>query len=297
MSPSALAALLFVLSAGSARAQLLPSLDAELSGFKASPCSAPPRRDDSARGSYFRKVESLPSIWARGISGTGTLPWVALDNGRSYETRPGAPEHWAGPLDRPSVYLGAHSDDAAVDAGLVWDRVYDAAGRPTARFAFRPYWRTTAADGTHWKNPPRGSPEYFEPGERFTMTLQLRADDEFRLDIRSESAPHKHLTAFFHRGGFALAAPRRFKRVNAIDQFRIEDGRRVGNESRPAIPTRSRAVGGDWWQTRLLSPSGADAALAGAFCRPVLGPDDAGAVLVRAVNARGGERVDLSPAR
>lgn len=82
-------------------------------------------------GAYFRKVESARAGW-RGLEAGVALPSVTFDPARFF--RPVAPDlAWQlGPLDRPSVYLGARDEESGgeIDAGLTWDRVYDASGRP-----------------------------------------------------------------------------------------------------------------------------------------------------------------------
>lgn len=51
--------------------------------------------------------------------------------------------------------------------------------------------------------------------------------------------------------------PFSFKRIHSIDQFRLEGGRRRGNEGRAALPTRTALRGGRWEGARLLKADGA----------------------------------------
>lgn len=83
-------------------------------------------------GSYYYKVESVSSRAFRGIRGVGTLPQVRFDPDRFYTPGEGQPQWQLGPLDRPSVYMGAaNAEGRLFDAGLTWDRVHDAEGRKT----------------------------------------------------------------------------------------------------------------------------------------------------------------------
>jgi hypothetical protein len=85
----------------------------------------------NARGAYFRKVSSLPDASATGIAGTITLPSPTFDASRDYLSPAGLDDFRTGPLDRPAVYMGGNAQGHEIDAGLTWDRVYDAEGRAT----------------------------------------------------------------------------------------------------------------------------------------------------------------------
>lgn len=86
----------------------------------------------NARGAYFRKVISGASARYAAIHVSGVLPSVRIDENRWFTTAQANGEFWkAGPLDRPSVYLGGRASEVEVDAGLSWDRVYDDENRPT----------------------------------------------------------------------------------------------------------------------------------------------------------------------
>lgn len=87
--------------------------------------------DPRVRGAYFRKVKSSAATEHRGIRGRVILPEVNFDPARFYRSPNGLDHFQTGPLDRPSIYLGGHAGAHEVDAGLSWDRVYDAQGRPT----------------------------------------------------------------------------------------------------------------------------------------------------------------------
>ncbi|MBI4349483.1 MAG: hypothetical protein HY553_21790 [Elusimicrobia bacterium] len=194
---------------------------------------------------YVRKVAARPSRRATGIRVQGRLPRFEADPARHHRRAPGEPAWVEGPLDRPSVYLGASGPGLEIDAGLCWDHVY-LPGR--SGFAFRPFWRVDDERGNRWENPRKGSREnvYFEPGEAVTMTFQRAGPGRFRLDIRAEAEPSRHFTVFI-----AARAPTgalSFKRVNAIDQR--------GNEGRDAAATRASASGARWDSTTLLGPQG-----------------------------------------
>ena len=85
----------------------------------------------TARGAYFRKVVSATAAKYAAIHTAGTLPTVWFDGDRWFHTSDADLAYQNGPLDRPSVYLGGRASGTEVDAGLTWDRVYDAQGRAT----------------------------------------------------------------------------------------------------------------------------------------------------------------------
>ncbi|MBI5240100.1 MAG: hypothetical protein HY926_06480 [Elusimicrobia bacterium] len=265
-------------------------------------CDGPFRVDSRARGAYFRKVASRPASDWTGLRARVVLPQVYLDAERSYTPAPGQPPYWEGPLDRPSVYLGAGAEAAEVDAGLSWDRVFDAQGRPEAgplkpSFAFRPFWRTAGTAGNRWRNPPAGDQNYFQPGEAVVMTLRLRQDGTVRLDIRSEDGAGRNFAAVFPAPGFSGRRARSFKRVVSIDQFRVMDGARRGNEGSAVLPTRSSLRGARWSQVALSAP-GRAAPLSGSLCQEVAGSDtaaDYAGIFSITKQPGGGETVDILP--
>jgi len=287
-------------------------------------CSRPIHVARRLRGAYFRKVESLPDALAVGIRGRLVLPQVSFDDDRDFSPAPGQPGFWEGPLDRPSVYLGAHTAAKEVDAGLVWDRVYDAEGRPTytdlaggsdgrdprhrllaaqaagqklrPNFAFRPYWRTTSGSGNQWHNPPAGDPRYFYPGETVVMTLRVRPDGTLRLDMRAEGGGGL-FTAVFRQDGFDAGQARSFKRVVSIDQFRVSAGARRGNEGSDAQPTRARVRGARWLKVSVLGEA-RSVFLSGKLCQEVAGSDTSpryGDIFAVRPLPEGGEDLDITP--
>lgn len=255
----------------------------------------------SARGSYFRKVASISDDTAQGLRASVSLPQVETDAKRRMTPKPGDPEWWEGPLDRPSVYLGVSAEGVEVDAGLTWDRVYDTSGRPTAEFAFRPFWRVADASGNAWHNPPMGDQFYYHARQRLKLSLKIVKDGLLRLDIEDagrSGAPH--FAAGISVEGLPLTGtPRSFKRVNALDQFVVsKDGKRKGTEGGDTVKTSASATGAVWQRADLLGPAGAARPLAGDACRVVLGRDeDTGPPAVRASmpSTAGGEVVDLRP--
>lgn len=259
------------------------------------------------KGAYYRKVstEEHSSIW--GLRGEGKLPEITFDQtpARYYTEKDGVDNiakglnHFrTGPLDRPSVYMGGHSGKHELDAGLTWDRVYDAKGRPTytddknwcskgiaehtfiyvgkklfnlkgvqvasdlevkPNFAFRVFWRTTGTKKKPWNNPAKDSPTnfYFYPGEEYVMRTQVIQAGKVQLRVRSVTDPLKNFRIDFDQPGFGLGQAQSFKRVNSIDQFRIDQGKRVGNERLDAIPTSTTALGGAWTRVDILDSAGA----------------------------------------
>jgi hypothetical protein len=85
----------------------------------------------NARGAYYRKVTSDALATNQGIRAEGFLPKPSFDSTRYFMAPEGMDYFRTGPLDRPSVYLGGRGGGHEVDAGLVWDRVYDPSGRAT----------------------------------------------------------------------------------------------------------------------------------------------------------------------
>ena len=217
--------------------------------------SRPDFRIEGTRGAWFRKVVSPEDAAFDGIEGWGVLPKPVFDPAREHQAASGEPAFMTGPLDRPDIYLGLHADGAEVDAGLTWDHVYDSAGRDTGEFAYRVYWRTSKGG---WRNPEAGAADnlYLRPGDRFALTLRANPDGTARLAVRRAG---RHGTS----AGYAFAVPGllredgsmkpvSFKRVHSIDQFRIEGGRRRGNENHAALATRARLGGGRWEGVHLL---------------------------------------------
>jgi len=296
--------------------------------------------DPKAQGAYFRKIVSAAASCWRGVTGSGVLPHFQSDPERYFTPAAGQPGFWTGPLDRPSVYIGASSPKAEFEAGLTWDRVYDRAGRPVFTdlefgtdgndaahrfvavdaggetvmvnalgrraaedaalvpdFAFRPFRRGAAG----WGNPEVGSPDnvYLYPGEAFTMTLQISAEGAVRLDIRAEGGGWRHHTWKGSEPGLRSGGPLLVKRVNAIDQFRVVDGRRSGNEGHAVLPTAALAVGACWRRSASLAARGRRVPLAGRNAVAVAGADTApvyaSVFRLSGLEADGGECIDIVP--
>jgi hypothetical protein len=243
-------------------------------------------------GSYYRKVMSLLGTYFSGLRGSVTLPTVDFDPTRDFHTDAPHKEYENGPLDRPSVYLGASSDSGEIDAGLTWDRVYDDAKKAKG-FAFRPFWRSPTIT---WANPPVGDRTtlYFQPGETVQMEFRRKDDSTFRLTISGKAG------AFGVDIAGSLPPAVSFKRVNAIDQFEDRDGTRVSTEKRNVLPTAARAKQSRWLQALLISTDEPmpDTPLAGAYCVEVAGSDvaDYNAVFkVSDLSNDGGESLDIVP--
>lgn len=259
---------------------------------------------EKARGAWFRKVLSPESGEFNGIEGWGVLPRPRFDPAREHQAAPGEEAYKTGPLDRPDVYLGLHADGAEVDAGLIWDRVYDHAGRDTGEFAYRVYWRTSRGG---WANPEVGAADnlYLRPGDRFALTLRALPDGTARLSVRRAGGRGAAAGYTFPVPGLiaddGTLKPLSFKRVHSLDQFRLADGRRRGNEGRAAIATRTTMGGGRWEGAHLLKADGSRAALSGARATVARGVDAApryGAVFPAAgVGDGGAEEMVISPPR
>lgn len=233
---------------------------------------------EKARGAWFRKVVSPEGAQFEGLEAWGVLPSPSFDPAREHAAAPGEEPYKSGPLDRPDVYLGLHADGAEVDAGLIWDHVYDASGRDTGEFAYRPYWRTSKGG---WSNPDKGASDniYLRPGDRFALTLRALPDGSARLSVRRAGDDGASAGWQFAVPGLLGAdgalKPLSFKRIHSIDQFRLENGLRRGNEGRPALPTRTTLHNGRWEGAHLLKSDGTRAAFSGSLATPARGQDAA----------------------
>ena len=218
-------------------------------------------------GAWFYKSESRPSNQWIGIRAEGKLPRVTLDPTRYYSLEQAAaadePPYKAGPLDRPSVYLGGKIGGSEVDAGLSWDRVYDDRGQPEVpeRYAFRPYWRMPPQAGarTQWNSPPLkgGQNIYFEPEQDVRMSIEVVSAPKvspMRVALSicdtGQPVPRCFKTEFDHPGNPSGAST--FKRVNSIDQFQVVNGKRLGCEGKHVVATESRALDASWSSVTLL---------------------------------------------
>ena len=295
------ALLLIAAAAASAQSDLDANVAAALDAARSASARPAVVVDPGALGAWFRKIASTDSTAFDGITASGVLPQPKFDAERMHQPASGEMEFTSGPLDSPGVYIGAHAPGREVDAGLKWDHRYDAQGRDTGLFAWRVFWRTASPRANVWANPKPGSPEdlSLKPGERFAMTLMVRPDGTARLDVRGEGGD---TYAVFPLDGFwdgPNRLPRRFKRVHSIDQFviRAEDGHRVGDEGRPAVPTRAVLEGGRWDAATLLGAK--NAPLTGGLAVEWRGPDsDANYAKIfpgAFVDAAGGDEIVVMP--
>ena len=283
--------------------------------------------DPKAQGSYFRKAQSEPENGSAAVrlEGAASLPRFSPDPARQALVLPAAERDkpWLqGPLDRPSVYVGAATARSQIDAGLAWTRVFqdddktkplytdnadgcdhgDAAhrflesnkgGKPLEPdFAYRPFWRVTESGGRA-DDTPHGA--VFYPGDVVAMSLTIETDDHLALRIEtlsSSTGGRAPFEAAFPAGGFprvvARVEDRRvFKRVNALDQYRFDRsaGTISANEGTPALPTQARARGGVWTAVKLVDARGLETPLAGGGCSIVISGADRGACLPPSVEA------------
>lgn len=256
---------------------------------------------DNARGAWFRKVAGPEGGGFEALEASGILPEPVFDPAREHKAAKGEEAYKSGPLDRPDVYLGLHADGAEVDAGLIWDHVYDADKRDTGEFAYRVYWRTSKGG---WNNPAVGAADnlYLHPGDSFGLTLRAHADGRATLSV---TAPGGAAEYSFPVPGLLKTdgslKPLSFKRVHSIDQFRIADGLRSGNEGHAALPTRTELRDGRWEGARLVKADGSRAALTGPLATVVRGVDAAsryGAVFPGTEVGEGGaEEMRILPPR
>jgi hypothetical protein len=182
------------------------------------------------------------------------------------------------------VKLGTpKTDDARIgpDAGLTWEFTVDETGRKSEkRNAFRPFWRTKS-----WNSAPAKKEFYYYPGETVQMAVLVAGVGKLRLIVTDGKS--KVFQTEFDAEGFVAGVPRQFKRVNAIDQ--------VGNEGRPAQPTRAEITGAEWLQTVVIRGEGTAAQ------QLILTPErftdmrcGAGNVVLGPFDrTKGGERIDL----
>jgi hypothetical protein len=206
-------------------------LSKEAAPIAALPCFA---------GAHYRKAVSSFDSWT-GIGGLVKLGTPKFDESRLGENKQ--------PLDNFSVYMGGNAGGKyEVDAGLSWEFTVDENGkRSERRNAFRPFWRTQKAGD--WNSAPAKKEFYFYPGETVQMAVLVAGPKRLRLIVTDGKS--KMFQTEFEAEGFVAGAPRQFKRVNAIDQFR--------NEGKPVQPTRAEITGAEWLQTVLIRGEGANA--------------------------------------
>lgn len=199
-----------------------------------------------------------------------TVPRIEIDQARWFSPSDPGLAWQAGPLDRPSLYLGGRASGVEVDAGLTWDRVYHSDGRPTftdvlasgsdegdasRRFVMDPNGDVRSVLGAlrpeglmglvenfafrpfwraegAWHNPPVGSPEnvYFYTDETVRAQIKSIAAETLEL-VLNEDGGGKSFSVEFDVSGWGVGAAQAFKRVASIDQFTVIDGVRVGLET------------------------------------------------------------------
>lgn len=198
----------------------------------------PDQRKPCFKGAYYRKAVSSKDVWL-GISGTVVLPKITFDTTRRNKRNPGQF------LDNPSVYMGGNMNEQETDVGLTWAVIKDEKGKISAeRKAFRPFFRRTAYAKTGqkdiWQNAPAQKEFYWYPGEEVHMSLRVVANGKLKIIVEGAG---KRYEAEFESDGYTMHDPGEFKRVNAIDQ--------VGNEGRPAQPTKTKVEDLVWKKTDL----------------------------------------------
>lgn len=198
----------------------------------------PDQQKPCFNGAYYRKAVSSNDAWL-GIAATVVLPKITFDSTRRNKRNPGQF------LDNPSVYMGGNMNEQETDVGLTWAVVRDEKGVISAeRKAFRPFFRRTAYAKTGqkdiWQNAPAQKEFYWYPGEEVNMSLRVVAKGKLKFMVEGAG---KYYEAEFESDGYTMNDPGEFKRVNAIDQ--------VGNEGKPAQPTKTRVEDLTWKKTYL----------------------------------------------
>lgn len=168
-------------------------------------------------------------------------------------------------------------------------------------FAFRPYWRdTNAGVSEHWHNPKVGDPsnKYFYPGERVRMSTYADGPNHARLEIGVAGGPH--FAVGFRQDGFGVGNAQSFKRVNAVDQFKVVNGVRSGLEGANTVRTSTRVEGARWEDVEVMQRNGSRRPLEGAFANEIRsGEHGANSVydriFRRTAEPNGGERIDIRP--
>ena len=175
-------------------------------------------------------------------------------------------------------------------------------------FAFRPFWRDTNSDtpkNERWHNPKVGDANnvYFYPGERFSMTVKTVGKEQVSLGISLVGGkPEDNFTlpTPFRQEGFGPGQVASFKRVNSIDQFTVQNGKRVGAETVGKIQTtKSTVTGGSWDSVSVLRTDGKHQPMTGPGFSVVKGGDTAKRYAeifgISGHTTTGGERIDIHP--
>jgi hypothetical protein len=120
------------------------------------------------------------------------------------------------------------------------------------------------------------SSKLFLPGEKVKLKIQKISNENFELLIHSS---HERVSVKFTYPQFAALDTSGFyvKRINAIDQFRLVDGLRKGNEGLEVevIPTKARALGSKWENVSILKRGGQVLPFTAPSCIHVRGVDTA----------------------
>lgn len=259
---------------------------------------------DKALGAWYRKVVGPEGADYEGLVTWGILPRPEFDPSREHDVAPGEEAHKSGPLDRPDIYLGLHAEGAEVDAGLIWDHIYDRGGKDTGKSAYRVYWRTSKGG---WNNPKTTAANniYLNPGDGFVMTMLVLPDGKAQLSVSRTGKDAVSEAYTFDVPGLREASgalkPLSFKRVHSLDQFRLVDGMRAGNENHPALATRTRLSGGRWSGASLIAVGGKRRPFSGSLATIHRGADAASryaAIFPAAgVGEQGEEEMAIMPPR
>ena len=169
----------------------------------------------------------------------------------------------------------------------------------------RSSWRTSKGG---WENPGKSASDnlYLNPGDGFILTMLVLPDGKARLSVSGTGKGAASEDYTFDVPGLRDASgklkPLSFKRIHSIDQFRLVDGKRMGNENHPALPTRTRLTGGSWSGASLIAAGGKERRpLAGSLATVHRGADAASRYAAifpaAAVGEHGEEEMAILPPR
>lgn len=230
----------------------------------------PVGKDGKAKPSYEIGPLDRPSVYLGGRAGSHEL-----DAGLSWDRvnlppPPGAPR--TGQVFVPTMTDRAEGTDGRDPKhrfAVIGGKVYDYTGKERTdvkaedlrpNCAYRPYWRTTNGTNT-WNNPAAGSagsgkPDadaYFYPGETVKMAVKVTGRDQCELSV---SGAGQSFSKRFEQQGFGEGRAQSFKRVHAVDQFKLVGDTRVGLEKASVLPTSTSLEGGHWLSTSLIEAGG-----------------------------------------
>ena len=170
-------------------------------------------------------------------------------------------------------------------------------------FGFRPFWRTTNNNSNQWNQVPVGNPGnmYFYPGEKINMSVKETGKNKVKLDISLEQGKiNQHFEKTFGQEQFGVGNEQSFKRVNSIDQFKVnKKGQREGLEGEDVLPSNTKAKGGGWSESSVIDSKGNKKPMTGNEFKEVRGGDTAknyDKLFKRYnTNPQGGEMIDITP--